>query len=200
MHYRLAPLLSVFAALATTIAGSSRGDEVEDRVKEIRTRYNAIESAKLKSQKVEYEGDSEPITATCTTYFEGDEVVKVQLTWGGDHFASDEYFYYAGGRLIFVYASDGSWRFTGETLPNGESETMDEVVEHRVYLSGDSVIRHLEKTASSKKPDEIKTLLAKTENRPSDDTERAQALVAHGKALFAVRTAAELGKALLQEP
>jgi hypothetical protein len=200
MNPRLTRSLTALLALATSLSIPAFGDPVEDRVKEIRSRYNEIESAKLKGTKVEFEGETEPITASCKTYFEGDQVVKVHLTWGGDHFGSDEYFYYSGGRLIFVYASDGSWRFTGGTLANGESETIDEVVEHRVYLAEGTVIRHLQKSASSKKADEVASLLSKVENRPSDDTERAKELVAHGNAVYSVRTGADLGKVLLQEP
>lgn len=192
-------LLAATALLAAAVS-PARGDTVEERVKEIRSRYNEIESAKLKGRKVEFEGESEPITASCTTYTEGGEVVKVHLSWGGDHFASDEYFYYADGQLLFVYASDGSWRFTGETLANGESETIDEVIEHRVYVSDGAVIRHLEKSASAGKADAIPALLAKAESRPGDDAGRAATLVEHGHAAASVKTAADLGKLLFPEP
>ncbi len=192
--------LTALLALATSLSMTAYGDPVEDRVKEIRSRYNEIESAKLKGRKVEFEGESEPITASCTTYTEGGEVVKVHLSWGGDHFASDEYFYYADGQLLFVYASDGSWRFTGETLANGESETIDEVVEHRVYVSDGAVIRHLEKSASAKKADAIPALLAKAETRPGDDAERAATLLERGRGASSVKTAADLGRLLLLEP
>jgi hypothetical protein len=195
--------LSAFISLAVlAVSGSNPavGQTVEDRVKAIRSRYNEIESAKLKGRKVEFKGESEPITASCTAYVEEGEVVKVHLSLGGDHFASDEYFYYSGGRLIFVYASDGSWRFTGETLANGESETIDEVVEHRVYLSDGAVIRHLQKSAGAKKADELAGLLAKMENRPGEDSERAAALVNRGERARSVKTAADLGQLLLSEP
>lgn len=192
--------LIVHAILLAVPSTTARGDAVEDRVKEIRSLYQEIESAKLKGRKVEFEGESEPITASCTTYVEDGEVVKVHLSWGGDHFASDEYFYYSDGQLVFVYASDGSWRFTGETLANGESETIDEVVEHRVYLSDGAVIRHLEKSASAKKADAIPALLAKAGNRPGDDSERAAELMAHGREACLVKTASDLGKLLLLEP
>lgn len=200
LQSRVLPAFLTLAALVAAASTPVRGDTVEERVKQIRSRYNEIESAKLKSRKVEFEGESDPITASCTTYVDGGEVVKVHLSWGGDHFASDEYFYYSGGQLLFVYASDGSWRFTGETLPSGESETIDEVVEHRVYLSDGAVIRHLQKSASAKKADGIPALLAKAESRPGDDSERAATLVAHGRAAYSVKTGTDLGKLLLLEP
>lgn len=188
-----AAALPVLAALAGAL---SAAEPVEEKIREIRSLYNTIESAQLTSRKVEFEGQDEPIVASCTTYMRGEEVVKVHLSHGGDHFASDEYFYYRGGELAFVYATDGSWRFTGETLPNGEGETIDGVVEHRVYVEGGAILRHLTKEASSKKADEVGALLAKAENRPGTDAERAASLVARGKSAAGIRTGADVGKVL----
>ncbi len=200
MNLNVARLRPVLLALFAAVSDPASGQIVEEQVRGIREICNRIDSGKLASAKVAYEGESEPITATCTIFREGDSVVKIHLSWGGDHFASDEYFYYAGGKLIFVYASDGSWRFTGDTLANGESETLDEVVEHRVYVVDGKVIRHLEKAVQSTRPEQLKTLLSKAENAPGKNSERAGTLVGHGQALWGVRTREDLGKALLPEP
>jgi len=182
----LLPLISV--------APSLQADPVEDLVKQIRALYNSIEGAKLRSSKVVYEPEDEPLVLTCTNYFQGDSLVKVHLSFGGgDHGVSDEYFYYDQGRLFFIYASDGYWHFTGATLPNGESETVDGLAEHRLYLDGGGhVIRHLLKEVKSSNPDQLKSLLAKAENRPASNPERAARLLRHGYAANQIRTREDL--------
>jgi len=171
--------------LVTLLALSARHEvsaqSVEERVTEIRARYNAIEGVKLRIKAIEFEAQDEPLSGTCTLHYQGEELVKVHLAYGaGDHGASDEYFYYTKGVLFFAYASDGSWGFTGATLPNGESETIDTVTEHRVYIENGTVLRHLEKKATSKKSAELKGSLAKAPNSPGSDTERASQLLQHG--------------------
>jgi hypothetical protein len=173
---------------------------VEEKVAGIRARYNAIEGAKLRTKAIEFEAQDEPLSGTCTLHYQGEELVKIHLAYGaGDHGASDEYFYYTKGVLFFAYASDGSWGFTGATLPNGESETIDTVVEHRVYVENGAILKHLEKTASSKKPAELKGLLANAPNAPGSDTERAGNLLQHGLAAMGIHDAAGALKVLASE-
>ena len=193
---------TIIAALLAFVSLASfqillRAGPEEAQIKDIRARYNAIEGAKLPSKKIEFETQDEPLFGTCTLYSKGTEVVKIHLSQGaGDHCASDEYFYYDDGTLFFAYASDGIWQFTGETLANGESETVDMVTEHRVYFAGDKTVRHLTKKVSSKKPDHLAGLLAKAANVPSHDPDRAATLLAHGKAAYTVKSPADLGRLL----
>lgn len=172
----------LFLALVAILGSEGLiAQSVEEKVTEIRARYNAIEGAKLRTKTIEFEARDEPLSGTCTLHYRGDEVVKIHLAYGaGDHGASDEYFYYTNGALFFAYASDGSWGFTGVTLPNGESETIDTVAEHRIYIENGTILRHLEKKASSKKPADLKGLLAKAANSPGSDPERAGQLLQHG--------------------
>jgi hypothetical protein len=171
----------LLALLALSARHEVAAQSVEEKVTEIRTRYNAIEGAKLRTKAIEFEAQDEPLSGTCSLHYQGDEVVKVHLAYGaGDHGASDEYFYYTKGVLFFAYASDGSWGFTGSTLPNGESETIDTVAEHRLYIENGTILRHLEKKATSKTPAELKGLLAKAPNSPGSDAERAGQLLQHG--------------------
>ncbi|MBL9157586.1 MAG: hypothetical protein JNJ70_08950 [Verrucomicrobiales bacterium] len=175
-------------------------DAVEDKVTAIRALYNEIEGAKLRTRVIEFEAQDEPLAGTCTLHYQGDKVVKVHLAYGaGDHGASDEYFYYSEGKLFFAYASDGYWSFTGETLPNGESETIDSTTEHRVYVENGAVIRHLEKAAKSKNPEALPGLLAKAKNTPGEDTDRATRLVHRGGKASSVQDAAGVIALMLEE-
>lgn len=195
-----APSLAIALTLFTPLfIPGLRADPVEDQVKNIRARYNAIEGAKLTGTKVEFESQDEPVSGTCTTYAQGGAVVKVHLSWGaGDHGASDEYYYYDANGLFFVYASDGSWGFTGNTLPNGESETVDTTIEHRVYLAGGQIIRHLKKEAKSTDGEAVPGLIAKAPNLPANDPERAAELLRRGQGAASVKSPADLGALLMQ--
>lgn len=170
-------------------------DPAEDRVAEIRARYQTIEGAKLRRSAIRFESPMEAASATWTGFYEDGELVKVHLASAlGDHGATDDYFYYEGGRLFFAYSVAGSWQFTGRTLPNGESETVDKTVEHRLYLSADRIVRHLVKEASAKDLSKLPLLLAKAENRPAEDPERAKEIVERGLGAFDVRAAGDLGR------
>ena len=89
--------------------------------------------------------------------------------------------------------------FTGETLPSGESETIDTVAEHRVFIENGTILRHLEKKASSKNPAELKGLLTKASNSPSAASERAAQLLRHGLAAAGVHDAASALKAFTSD-
>ena len=115
----------------------------------------------------------------------------------GDHGASDEYFYYTNGVLFFIYASEGSWQFTGSTLANGESETVDRVRESRIYIENGSVIRHLVKEVSASNPSELAGRLAKAENAPASDPEGAKEFLRRGLGAIGVRNASDLGRLLI---
>lgn len=195
---RLAPAFAFVIAFALVAPGAF-ADPVEDAVKEIRALYNSIEGKKLRSEKIEFETQDEPIFGALTRYYEGTDLVKAHLFFGaGDHQATDAYFYYRGGELFFVFASDGTWRFTGTSLPNGESETIDTVTEHRLYLSGGRLVRHLTKEAKSKNPDQLKGLVAKAANLPGTDLERARVLITNGQRAYGTTDRDGLG-ALLTE-
>lgn len=191
-------LTLAFTLFTLLVAPGLRADPVEDQVKNIRARYNAIEGAKLPGTKVEFESQDEPLSGSCTTYAQGGAVVKVHISWGaGDHGASDEYYYYDTNGLFFVYATDGSWGFTGNTLPNGESETVDTTIEHRVYLAGGEIIRHLKKEARSTNAGALPGLIAKAPNLPANDPERAGELLRRGQGAAWVRSPADLGALLM---
>ena len=177
----------------------TRADETEALVKDIRERYNQIEGAKLRPVELEFTSDSDPVSGTFTRYYRGDELVKVKLSYAmGDHGGSDEYFYYQNGQLFFAVATDTAWGFSGETLPNGESGTIDTAIEHRVYFSKGILIRHLSREVKSKDPDALAGLLAKATNRPATDTERGGRLYAVGQGAATANDGAAILGLLLQ--
>lgn len=189
----------LLAFLSGIVPPALRAADVEARIREIRAKYESVENAKLSKKTISFEGEDEPVNGECTFYRQGDQIVKVVFTYGGDHGANDESYYYDGGRLFFVHASDGAWNFTGRTLPNGESETVDSVTEHRVYVDGGAIIRHLVKEAQSTDGAKLPGILAKTENKPGDSGERAQRLVRIGDALLQVSGPKDLEKVLMAQ-
>lgn len=183
---RLVGFLPAFFLGGEVYAGS-----VEEKIAGIRARYMAIEGAALRSRTFEFKAPEEPLSGSCTRHYDGGDLVKIDLSYGlGDHGASDESFYYTKGVLFFAFASDGSWSFTGANLPSGESETVDRLVEHRVYVEDGAILRHLEKTVSSRNPAELGALLLKAPNVPGVDTERATELLRHGLEAVRVEDAA----------
>jgi hypothetical protein len=189
---------SILFFLASNSPLPLRADAIEDRVSEIRARYNGIERAKLRRSTIRFESEMDPFSAAWTGHFEGDDLVKVHIASAlGDHGAYDEYFYYDRGRLFFVYAVENSWYFTGRSLPNGEGETIDRTAEHRIYLSEGRVIRHLVKEASAKDAASLPSLIAKAPNRPAkdeEDAERAERFVAHGEGANKIRQSSDLAR------
>lgn len=190
-------LFSLLAIVSGPVPPALRAADVEGRIREIRAKYEAIENARLSKKTISFEGEDEPVNGECTLYRQGDRIVKAVFTYGGEHGANDESYYYDDGLLFFVHASDGTWNFTGRTLPNGESETVDSVTEHRVYIDGGEIIRHLVKEAKSTDGSKLPAILAKTENKPGDSGGRAQRMLRVGAALLQVGGPKDLEKILM---
>ncbi len=168
----------VFLTLMTAPAVA---DQVEAAVSEIRAKYNQIESAKLTTQVIEFEPDDDPSYGKLTKYFQNGQLVKANFVFGqGDHGGGDETYYYDNGQLFFIYVDERSWRFTGKTLPNGESETIDTMTEHRLYFSNGALIRHLRKQVESTDYDAIGSLIANVANQPFSDPAFASAAKMRG--------------------
>lgn len=189
----------LFTALASLAFSPSRAADAEVIVKDIRERYNRIESAKLRPQEIEFTSDSDPVSGTFTRYFQGDSLVKIKLSYGmGDHGGSEEYYYYDQGELFFAFATDSTWGFSGETLPNGESGTIDTAIEHRAYFFDGSLVRHLSREVKSKDPAALSGLLKKATNQPSTDSDRASRLYSVGHGAYAATTGAAILQLLVE--
>ena len=162
--------------IAFTLALSLLGPVVlhaaptEEVVAGIRSKFNAIENASLKSETIRFAPQDDPMEGTLKRYFHNGELVKIDFSYTeGDHGGADETYYYSGGQLFFVFITDSSWGFTGKTLSNGESETVDTFREHRLYIAGNNVVRYLLKSASSNNPEGGPKALAKAENQEQSD-------------------------------
>lgn len=158
-----------FPLLTTMVAHAAPTEEL---VAEIRAKYNAIENASLQSDTIRYAPGDDPMEGTMKRYFRNGELVKVFLSYSmGDHGGAEENYYYDNGQLFFAFISDSSWGFTGKTLSNGESETVDTFNEHRLYFSDGSVIRYLKKSGKSADPNGKALALKNAENQHYNDPE-----------------------------
>jgi len=172
----------------------------EDLITDIRSKYNAIENASLKSETIRFAPQDDPMEGTMKRYFSDGELVKISLSYTiGDHGGADETYYYSGGQLFFAFITDSSWGFTGKTLSNGESETVDTVSEHRMYFANGQLIRYLRKSVETKDPDGAAKALAKAENEPYTDPEFAQTTLRRAMGAPSVTSAAGIESLLTAE-
>lgn len=172
---------SLVLVVVLCFSGISRADTVEKEITRIRTQYNEIENARLERKTITFEPGDDPAFGEVTKFFRNGELVKARFVFGqGDHGGADETYYYAKGQMFFVYVAESSWRFTGRTMANGESETMDTLTEHRLYFSSGGLIRHLRKQVESSSYDALASLIAKAPNQPHQDPALASAAKLRG--------------------
>ncbi len=172
---------------------SARADWVEDAVTQIRARYNEIEAASLRSASLNFEATDGPESGKLTRYYQGQEMVKAVLTYSlGDHGGAEESYYYSQGQLCFVYAASSSWRFTGRTLANGESETADESAEQRIYFRDGQMIRDLRKIVQVPSGKSASQLLKAEKNQPHSDPETESRVWRWGQGLPTITTPQEV--------
>ena len=178
---------------------TARADDTEAVVKRIRDRYQVIEAAKLRPQEITFASETDPLTGSFTRYYLKDELVRIKLLYVlGDHSEREAYFYYDSGELVFVFATDTVWKFSGELLPSGDSGTIDTAVQHRLYFDKNVLVRHLSREATSKDPKRIATMLNDAPNRPGSDSKRARQLSRLGRDLYRVRDENAVMRLLLE--
>ncbi|MDF1853161.1 MAG: hypothetical protein P1U85_20150 [Verrucomicrobiales bacterium] len=184
------PILAVFALVAAPAIHAE-----DERILEIRAKYNQTENAKLSQRTIKL--DDGPETAELVKSYDANGIlVKMAFTSGSDHGFGTEYYYVDRGNLYFVFQTQGSWRFD----PNGpEGTTIDTSMERRVYYAKEQVIRHLLKEASSRNPEAVAGLLKKAENKNVSNAEAEAILLSNAKRLLLVDTQKELENFLYQE-
>jgi len=160
------PAVCSFLVLFATVP--VHADWVEDAVKDIRAKYSQIEGWKRQTQSITFEPD-EPFSAKLTRHTYQGQTVRIDLEHGGEHGYVTEYHYYHNGQLFFTYRSDGSWRFTGRQLADGNSETVDTLTEYRIYFKDGQPIRLLRKHVESTNPDALGGMVRKQANQAYSD-------------------------------
>lgn len=194
MHFRSFSL-TVTACWLTAIPAWA--DETEDRIKEIRSQYTAIEAAATKGEEIKFEAENDPLSGTLTRFMKDGKLVKAVLSYAaGDHGGADERFYFQDGKVVFIHVTDSFWRFGGKPQANGEPGTIDEGTEFRIYLHEGKVIRNLTRKATVGSGEDLNKALAKAENKPSDDKERETEILAIASKIAQIKDAAGLLKLL----
>ncbi len=184
-------------ALVALVPYAGFADAIEDAVSDIRAKYNQIEGASLDTQVIEFEPDDDPSYGKVTKYFQNGQLVKAHYIFGqGDHGGADETYYYHNGQLFFIYIAQSSWRFSGKTSANGESETIDTLIEHRLYFSNGNLIRHLRKEVESTNYDALGSMIAKAPNKPHEEPSLSSSAKMRGFQMPAVSSAQDIATML----
>jgi hypothetical protein len=125
-------LLSCSATLAPGLARAQEAPGVDSAVALVRSRYAAIQAARLDSTVLAY--SSPGGSGTVTGYREGGALRKVVVRFDGDGASWQLEHYYHADSLIFAFRR---W----ERFPD---EGPSRVAEHRWYLAAGGVVRVLE--------------------------------------------------------
>lgn len=158
-------------AVALLFGGSVLAVDKEDvkaEVARIRKFYSEVEALQeLDKKDFEFKCPGDPMEGVLTRRSRRDtgKVVRLDLGYiAGDHSGADEMYYYREGAVFFVLVSDSWWQFSGKK----EGQTIDTMRERRFYFSKGQCIRVLEKKVSADKPDLLRGLIVKAENRELD--------------------------------
>ncbi len=155
--------LSFFRCWVTVAA-----DGREAEIAKIRKYYAEVEALQeLAQEDIKFQCPDDPMQGVLTRRTRRDtgEIVRLDLGYlAGDHGSSDEIYYYRGGEVFFVLEAASWWGFSG----GKEGQTIDTMRERRFYFAGGRCIRVLEKEVSSEKPEDLKGLISKEENRELD--------------------------------
>ncbi len=164
----LAVCLSALALFAGRVSAADDKLELEAEVARIRQYYAEVEALQeLKKEDLVFKCEGDSMEGVLTRRFKRDtgKVVRLDLGYlAGGHGGSDEMYYYRDGQVFFVLVSDSWWQFSGEK----EGKTIDTMRERRYYFSAGKCIRVLEKKVTAAKPDFLRSLIVKAENRELD--------------------------------
>lgn len=153
--------------------GIAAPDPTEAEVARIRKHYAEVEALQdLRQEDIEFQCPGDPMQGVLTRRSRRDteEIVRLDLGYlAGDHGGADEMYYYRKNKLFFVLETASWWGFDGKK----EGQTLDTMRERRYYFADGGCIKVLEKKVSSGKPEELKHLIAKEENRELDLAEEA---------------------------
>lgn len=161
-------------AFGLLLFGMIAGQAEEARILEIREMYQTIENSKDLKKEVISLNEKEAGGMTITRFMGKDGVLrKMTVKTMGDHGVGMERYYFADGKLFFVFAESEYWKFTGKAGADGEGETMDVASERRLYFSGEKCVLQLLKEVAVREENAAKGLLAKEKNKAVKDAETA---------------------------
>ena len=140
-----------------------------------------------------------PHGVTLTRYTSATGVLKkLSISSGSDHGGEDVTYYYKEGSLFFIYSAYQSWRFSGETRADGQTETIDMGGQSRYYFASGKCIKALEKNVQTKDAGKLAGLLKKAENQPIVYHDTAPVYLKKSKVLAQVKDREGLERYLSQ--
>lgn len=123
-------------------------EDTASTIQEIRTEYARITqllaAEELRKDSLGFECEYDPGGGSLLRYYEGDELVMMQLEMGYEHAWENKTVYLKNNTPFFVFEEDGYWHFGGPEVEDG-ANTIDAISENRYYLESARVIRHLQK-------------------------------------------------------
>ncbi|MEM7699076.1 MAG: hypothetical protein AAF236_11800 [Verrucomicrobiota bacterium] len=152
---------------------------VDHQISDIRKWYGQIEGYSIRPI-VEQFGEDGPDGFTVKRYFWQDELVKLEVSLGGDHGVVTDLYYYHKGELFFVFRTSSGWRFAGYQLSDGNEATIETLEEHRVYISDLKVIRHLQKRVEANSPEVLPEQIRTQPNADHVDPEMTRQMIIQG--------------------
>jgi hypothetical protein len=170
----------LLGALFFLRGGAAAADKTEEEVARIRKYYAEVEALQgLRQEDIEFQCPGDPMQGVLTrrSRRDTDEIVRLDLGYlAGDHGGADEMYYYRKNKLFFVLEAASWWGFSGKK----EGQTLETMRERRFYFADGRCIKVLEKTASSERPEGLRLLIAKEENRELDLAEEATKIMVAG--------------------
>jgi len=130
--------------------GVVKADETtEEILATIRETYAAITSKKelevLRKELTEFECVNDPGSGTLTRYYDREELVILHLSTGSDHSWESDMVYFSEGEPFFVFREEGYWQFGGPLNEDGNPNTIDKIMEERLYLKDGKVLKAFDK-------------------------------------------------------
>lgn len=147
---------------------ATKSDEsTETLIADIREKYAAVttkkESNLLRKDSLGFECESGPGGGTLLRYYDGDDLVLLHHSAGGEHSWESDRVYFSAGKPFFVFHEEGYWQFGGPLNEDGNPNTIDKIMEERLYLKDGKVLKALDKSYDIKSWEEP----VKSENVPN---------------------------------
>ena len=130
---------------------ATKSDETtESLIADIREKYAAVTTKKegdfLRKDSLGFECESGPGGGTLLRYYDGEDLVILHLSSGGEHSWESDMIYFSTGKPFFVFHEEGYWQFGGPLNEDDTPNTIDKLMEERLYLKDGMVLKALDKS------------------------------------------------------